>query len=119
MGRVSHALYHLDGIEVWKLTAQETRRHKQKILGWDYGWDLFHLFDPVKIPIDDGLMASAAFHVYWKAQLALRRWAWNAIYRSVTQRRPPAKLWRAESHARKAFHEFQAMVQRAGDLAAG
>lgn len=106
MGRVSNALYHLKGVEVWKLSAKETRHYKQKILGRDYGWDLFYLFQPNEVPVDAQLIASDAYRLFWEAQCDLRGWVWEAIYRPIAQRRPPAKLWQAERHARQAFQNY-------------
>lgn len=107
-GRLCDALYHIKGVDVGTLTDEEIRGYKQKILSWNYGWDYFHLFSPVEVPIEPSLMTSEVFCQYWYSQRALRLWAWNGIHSSASERSsPPANLWRAESDARKRFEEFE------------
>lgn len=106
--RLSYALNHINGVEAWRLDPGELRKHKQKVLGWNYGWDYFHLFSPVEVPVDDSLQESDDFLRYWNAQCALRQWGWDGIY-SPTARTdgPPSELLRAERTARENFVKYQ------------
>lgn len=105
--RLTHALCHIKGINVWRLTPEQTRHYQQKILGWGYGWDYFELFKPMEISTDPQLASDLIYQRYRTAQNMLRQWALNACLLPSHERIPPPELLREVNFARSALERYQ------------
>ena len=81
VGRLSDALYHIEGISVYQMSNLERKQYEQRILGWNYGFDYFEMFKPARIALDSIVRESNEFQQYLQAQTNVRDWAINAYYK--------------------------------------
>lgn len=112
IGWLSHALYHLDGVHLSKLSREQIQRFEQKILSGDYGFDYFFLLNPILIPVDLSLASENPLHQLWMAQNNLRLWTLKEIRNYKQTLYPPEDLLSAEAAARRAVDQYQKLGQR-------
>lgn len=98
-GWLSHALYHLSGVDALKLEPGQERTYQQKILDGDYGYDYFHLFNPIPVPSDEFIAPEDPLYRYWDAENHLRLWARWSVENYRHERFPPNELWLASMAA--------------------
>lgn len=112
MERFSRALYHIKGVDPWDLTVEQRWTYQQRILEWRYGWDYFYLFNPIEVPMEQGLPPDSPLVRYWNAQNELRIWGADAGLAQPPERRPPTHLMRELIAAKRALKEYQQGGQR-------
>ena len=92
VGWLSHGLYHLQGVDAYRLDAQEKMHYKAKILDGKYGWDYMLLLNPIKVPTKNVVDVQSTEYREWNKMMERRQWALNNILTGGDGRFIPAGI---------------------------